>query len=446
MREIIARGGDVPATAVVEDGQLVEYVEDENFAMVDTIILGRVMNIVPALKAAFVDIGEKKNGFLPIEEPRLMAEEAKQTDPDLPAPRLQTGDRILVQVRREASGAKGAFLTRDISIVGSYVILTPMSTAIGVSSRITYEPRREELRKLGERLSCGEFGLVMRTSTEQQEDRIIRNEVRNLKKIWDEVEKVAATSYAPEVIYRKTGSVDALITDYHPKGITCIITDIPEVYENYRRNYSVFLTDSDPMADRNVLRDCEQALNRRIWLDSGANLVFDQCEAMTVIDVNTSKFTGSKQNRQVIVRTNLEACHEIARQIRLRNIGGIILIDMIDMDTDEERETVLKALTTDFQNDRVKTIIHGYTKLGLIEMTRRRTRRTLRDLFSLPCPRCHGSGYLPKKVLAQDPGEEDVGELVPPDEDEERMDEAREAEKASEPSPGLVPGMEGDKI
>ena len=392
MREIIARGGRVPETAVMEDGQLVEYVQDEGEVLVDTVILGRVDRIVPGLKAAFVDIGDEKNGFLPLEEKNLM-------DPSSPHPLqpLQCGDRVLVQVRREASGEKGAFLSRDISLNGSLVILMPLNTTIGVSARITYEPRRAELKELGEHITGGEFGLVFRTSSEQAESRAIQHEVRSLKSVWAELEKAAATAHAPEIIYQKQGSAEALLIDYLPRGVDSITTDIPEIYENYHRKLDVYLTDSDPLKDRGIEAMRERALARRVWLKSGGSLIIDECEAMTVIDVNTAKSTGTKQDRQVLIRTNLEACHEIARQIRLRNLGGIILIDMIDMDTDEDRQIILNALEMDLKNDRVKTVVHGFTSLGLIEMTRRRTRKTLRQTYARPCPVCHGAGWLPKQ-------------------------------------------------
>ncbi len=383
VREIIAAKGLVQETAVVEDGRLVEFVRDESDAIADTVILGRVERIAPGLRAAFVDIGEEKNGFLPLEETHFEAE------------KLNTGDRVLVQVKREAAGNKGAFLSRDIALAGSYVILLPKSRYVGVSSRITYEPRREELKEMGEHLSGNAFGLVMRTSSENADDYLIRGEIRSLWKTWEELARVAATAHAPSLIYQKTGTAEQLLIDYIPSGVESLTTNISELYENYHRKMNVYFTQDDPIKARGLDRERDRALDRKVWLKSGGNLIIDECEALTVIDVNTAKSTGSKQDRQILIRTNLEACHEIARQVRLRNLGGIILIDMIDMQTDEERAIVLDALTMDFQQDRVKTVIHGFTSLGLIEMTRRRTKKSLRNNYGHICPVCHGAGFLP---------------------------------------------------
>ncbi len=390
MREIIAKGGRIPETAVLEDGQLVEYIQDDGPVLVDSVILGRVERIVPALKAAFVDIGDERNGFLPMEEKNL----------DNPMP-LQTGDKVLVQVRREATGEKGAFLSRDISLTGSLVIFMPKNRTIGVSARIAYEPRREELKELGHKLTGDSFGLVFRTSSEYAEERALANEVRMLKKTWTELDRVAATAHAPETIYQKNGSAEALLIDYLPKGVSSVTTNIPELYETYHRKLEMYLTEEDPMVSRGIRQLRNRAMNRRVWLRSGGSLIFDECEALTVIDVNTSKSTGVKEDRQILIKTNLEACHEIARQIRLRNLGGIILIDMIDMETDEDRRIILEALETDLKADRVKTVVHGFTNLGLIEMTRRRTRKTLRQMYMHPCPTCSGSGWLPRQEEAE---------------------------------------------
>ena len=389
MRELVAHIGAVSETAIVEDGHLVEFVRDDHLVMEDAIILGIVERIVPALQAAFVDIGAEKNGFLPLEERKASATGTWPT--------LQTGDRVLVQVKREPSGDKGAFLSRDISLASSHVIVMPMSLVVGVSSRITYAPRREELHALGEKITAGAFGIVMRTSAETAEDRVIRNEVRKLMTAWDEIIKVAATEHAPSVIYQKSGSAEMLLTDYLPRGIDTVTTDSEAFYDRVRRKMETYLVEENPIETRGLDKERDRGMDRIVWLKSGANLVIDECEALTVIDVNTSKSTGTEMDRQILMRTNMEACHEIARQIRLRNLGGIILIDMIDMASDDDRERILECLEMDLRDDRVKTVIHGFTSLGLIEMTRRRTRPSLRRTFAHPCPTCRGAGFLPNR-------------------------------------------------
>ena len=392
MREIFAGSGTAQVTAVVEDGCLVEYFEDENDALTDTVILGKVSRIVPGLQAAFIDIGQEKNGFLPLNEKKL-SDGARYTGLE---EKLQPGDRVLVQVRREAMGSKGAFLSRDLSLVGSLAIVMPRNTMIGVSSRITSEKQREALKNLGQEITGGRFGIVLRTGSEQADDESVKAEAEELLETWETIRKKAATAHAPSVIYRRPGTVDMLITDYLPKGITTVYTNDQRVYESYHLRLPVVLTRDNPVTAHGLDAECRRALDRRVWLKSGGNLVIDECEALTVIDVNTAKNTGSKKDRQVLMRTNLEACHEIACQIRLRNLGGIIIIDMIDMETEEERAEILAALRRELQQDRVKTVVHGFTELGLVEMTRRRTHRKLRDVFDKTCPMCHGAGYIRK--------------------------------------------------
>ena len=392
MREIFASGGPVQASAVVEDGNLVEFFEDECDALADTVILGKVSRVVPGLQAAFVDIGEEKNGFLPLAEKKL-TDGARYTGLE---EKLQAGDRVLVQVRREAMGSKGAFLSRDLSLAGSFSILMPCNTMVGVSSRITSDNRREALKTLGASITGGSMGIVLRTSAEDAEDESIRTEAEGLIEQWESIRRAAATAHAPSVIYRKPGSVDQLITDYLPKGIAAVYTNDRRVYEQYQHTLPVTYSSDDPITSRGLDHQCRRALERKVWLKSGGNLVIDECEALTVIDVNSAKNTGTRKDRRVLMRTNLEACQEIARQIRLRNLGGIIIIDMIDMETDDERSLVLEALQAELLNDRVKTVVHGFTELGLIEMTRRRTHRKVRDYFEQTCPKCRGTGYVPK--------------------------------------------------
>ncbi len=402
MREIIARGGIAPATAVVEDGRLVEYIQDEAGAMADTVLLGKVVRIIPGLQAAFVDIGEEKNGFLPLAEKKL-GEDAVYRGISAA---LQTGDRVLVQVRREAIGTKGAFLSRDISLTGSYTILMPRNTMIGISSRITSESRREELKAAGRRIADRRFGLVMRTSSEDVAEEDIRSEAERLYAVWQEIEQKAATAHAPSVVYQKAGSAEALMTDYLPKGVDSVCTDIQQIYDRYHSQVDVALVEHDPIAARGLENECIHALERKVWLKSGGNLVVDECEALTVIDINSAKSTGGRKDRQVLLRTNIEACREIARQVRLRNLGGIILIDMIDMETEDERRMILDTLQKEFMNDRVKTVIHGFTSLGLVEMTRRRSYRTARECFEMQCPKCRGRGYIPKHLDRQSDSDE----------------------------------------
>ncbi len=382
MREIYIQSGPRREIAVVEDGKLVEYLlEDEGDAAAEAIYVGRVERVVPGMKAAFVDIGQEKNGFLPLEEKN-----------QLHAPKLQSGMSVLVQVRKEAQGSKGAFLSRDISLCGEMVLVMPLNDMIGISSRITDAAQRRALQELGREITGGRFGLVMRSAASEASEDAIREESESLMARWEEIRKAAPTAHVPSMIQSARSQLDMLLDDYRPRGIDCIHTDDEALAAQLQAICEVRLSKPGVMALMGLTRQRDKALERRVWLDSGGNLVIDPCEAMTVIDVNTAKFTGKRQLEETILKLNLEACGEIARQVRLRNLSGIILIDMIDMIADESREKVLEALRSAFAADRVKTVIHGFTSLGLVEMTRKKSRHPLRDDFTQECRHCRGRG------------------------------------------------------
>lgn len=381
MREIYIKSGAIREIALVEDGKLCEYLRDDSNAT-EAIYAGRVERIVPGMKAAFVDIGQEKNGFLPLEERSQTAALSK----------LQTGDTVLVQVKKEAQGTKGAFLTRDLTLCGEYVILMPMNRYVGVSSRIEDEAVRKALMNLGKEISNGTHGLIMRNAAMNASEEDIRAETDELMSVWTCLRNAAPTAHVPSMIHQPRTQLDSLLDDYKHRGIDRIITNDVILVNQLEGIAPVTIATDELMHIARLDHQRDKALQRHVWLDSGASLVIDPCEAMTVIDVNTAKFTGKRDLGETILKTNLEACKEIARQVRLRNLSGIILIDMIDMDLPEHHQQVLEALRQAFANDRVKTVIHGFTSLGLIEMTRKKSRMPLRDEWTKPCHACHGSG------------------------------------------------------
>ncbi len=382
MREIYIKSGVPQEIALVEDGKLCEYLRDESAASTEAIYAGRVERIVPGMKAAFVDIGQEKNGFLPLEERSQTAA----------VPKLQTGDTVLVQVKKEAQGSKGAFLTRDITLCGENVILMPMNRYVGVSSRIVDEAARKALVAQGKQIANGEYGLIMRNAALNASEEDIRVEVDALTAAWQDIRSAAPTAHVPSMVHKPRTQLDSLLDDYKYRGIDRIVTNDAVLAKQLESIAPVMLASDELMHIARLDHQRDKALQRHVWLDSGASLVIDPCEAMTVIDVNTAKFTGKRDLEQTILKTNLEACKEIARQVRLRNVAGIILIDMIDMENDEHRQQVLDALREAFAADRVKTVIHGFTSLGLIEMTRKKSRVHLRDEWTRPCAVCHGTG------------------------------------------------------
>ena len=356
--------------AVSEDARLTEYIPVQRSDQTGQILTGLVDRLMPGLDAAFVDIGRKKNAFLPLRE-----NSQTFTGPD-----LHSGDRILVQIRKEETGSKGAYLTRDLTIPGSRLILMPLNRHIGVSARVQDEISRSRLLQLGRALSLEtnylllssnqlnsdispagsseaammedepRFGLILRESALDASEENLRQELSELLERWTAIQSGSIPAVSPaEELYR----------DYAPRGISAI-------HENV-------------LLPASLLHQLREASSRRITLPHGGNIGIDPCEAMTVIDVNSASDSGSGNRRQTVLRTNLEACREIMIQIRLRNLSGILILDMIDMDRKEDSEMVLHALHDAFQEDRCKTVIHGYTNLGLIEMTRKRTRASWQE-------------------------------------------------------------------
>lgn len=370
MREIYIRKTDGLDIAVVEDGRLVEYFPAEDESSSEAIILGKVERIMPGMKAAFVQIGQEKCGFLPLEE---------RNCPDLP--KLQTGMPVLVQVRKEAQGVKGAFLSRDINLCGEFVLFSPMNRMTAVSSRITKEKHRKALKDLAKDISGGEFGLIMRSASHKADEVLIREEVEALRTCWEAIRKAAPTAHVPSVLHASRSTLDLVLADYHPRGIDRICTNDASLTHRLSFFAPVTVMGDNLFDVARISNQLKTGLDRRVWLESGGNLVFDPCEAMTVIDVNTAKFTGKNALADTVLTTNLEGCEEIARQVRLRNLSGIIIIDMIDMISREHHHAVLEALNRVFAADRVKTVVHGFTSLGLVEMTRKRSRPPLREML-----------------------------------------------------------------
>lgn len=343
MRREILYGADF--CAVTENGRLVEYIplEDADQAGAGSLVLGRVDRLMPGLDCAFVDVGRKKSGFLPM----------KEDSRSFRGGPLRSGETLLLQIRKEETGEKGVFLTRDVSLPGTGVILMPMNRFVGVSGRIADETERQRLRETGKRIAGDRFGLVMRLAAERMAEEALRQETEALLEKWERLLEKSRTGKAGDVLHRES-EAERLAADYRGRGID----GIREV----------------PALDAELSRQLKAAGERRIALPGGGNLVLDRCEAMTVIDVNTASDHSGQNKAATVLETNLEACESAAEQIRLRNLSGIVILDMIDMAAEEDREQVLERLRQCFARDRVKTVIHGWTRLGLIEMTRKRGR------------------------------------------------------------------------
>ena len=329
--------------AVSEEGRLVEYLKVRTGFAAGQILRGRVERMMPGLEAAFVDIGARKAGFLPLRE----------NSETFTEPPVRSGDTVLVQIRREENGGKGALLSRDLSLPGSHLILMPRNRHAGVSARVTDPEERARLRETAVRISGGKCGIVMREASLHAAEDVLAAEWDDLWRQWENLRNGDLPS---------GGAGEELLRDYTPRGITRV------VYEK------------EMTAD--LIRQLKESENRKIRLPHGGNIVVDRCEALTVIDVNSGADAGEGNRRETALRTNLEACREIMIQTRLRNLAGILILDLIDMDWEEDRKRVREALEEAFREDRNKTVIHGYTSLGLMEMTRKRSRATWQETQS----------------------------------------------------------------
>jgi len=406
--------------ALLEGGQVVEfYIERKGDAsFVGNIYKGRVVKVLKGMQACFVDIGLDKAAFLYVDDikggikevyPFLEGEE--ETD-IIPKPDfkdvsiedlVQEGQEILVQVAKDPIGTKGARVTSRITLPGRYVVLMPVMEHIGISRKIEDEDKRKELKDLATRIKPAGFGLIMRTVSEDATEEEIQKDIDFLFLLWDNIQKKKDKVHAPSLIHSEfdlvlrslrdfmTQNVDRMIIDNHIEWQR--LKEFAQIYFPRIADKIEFYEGEEPIFDAfGIEVDLDRALERKVWLKSGGYIVIDQTEAMTVIDVNTGKFVGKENLEDTILRTNLEAVKEIAYQIRLRNLGGIILIDFIDMEKEENKQKIINAMTEAMKKDRAKTTIYNITELGIVQMTRKRTRESLEQILCDNCPYCEGKG------------------------------------------------------
>jgi len=399
--------------AILEDGVLAQVMVERGEPLAGNVYKGRVASVLPGMEAAFVDVGLERNAFLPladIRSERIGGEELE--DPigqGRIAERLRVGQEILVQVTKEPRGSKGARVTTYVALPGHYIVLMPTVSGLGVSRRIEREGERRRLRSIAERLrptQAGDgdrMGLIVRTAAEGMGERDLDDDVRFLLRVWDGVMARARTARAPALLYQDLGLVGRVVRDLFTEEVDRFVVDSPQELERIRSLLAPFpaglvervqlYTDARPLFEAHgVEREIERALHRKVWLRSGGYLVVDRTEAATVIDVNTGKYVGKTDQPSTILRTNLEAVEEAARQIRLRDIGGIILIDFIDMESEKHRRRVVAALGEAVKRDRTKIHIIDLTGLGLVELTRKRVYQSLDEIMRVPCPYCEGRG------------------------------------------------------
>lgn len=410
---------------LLEGGQVVEfYIERKRDAsLVGNIYKGKVVKILPGMQSAFVDIGLEKAAFLyvddimtEVEDYAPFIEEEEKSSPTeifskkrrrlLPIEEIiQEGQEILVQVSKNPIGSKGARVTSYVTLAGRYLVLMPNVEHIGISRRIADEDERTRLKAIVENIKPKGYGLIIRTASEGCTEEEIRKDMEFLLLLSENAQRKKDKVSAPSLLYSDLDLALRSVRDLMSQDVERLVIDSEEEYESIKEFVKTYFpkllskielyNDNDSIFDAfGVELDISRALGRRVWLKSGGYIVTDQTEAMTVIDVNTGKFVGKEDLEDTILKTNLEAVKEIAYQIRLRNLGGIIIIDFIDMENLENREKVFNAFSEAMKKDKAKNTILHISELGLIQMTRKRVRESLGRTLCEACPYCEGKGFV----------------------------------------------------
>lgn len=393
--------------AFVENGELIEFhIESNNHnKIVGNIYKGQVVNVLSGMQAAFVDIGLHRNGYLYVGD--YLVDNSDISSFKLPSElKISTGDKILVQVVKDEVGAKGARITCNISLPGRLLVLMPGMDYVGVSSKITDEEKRTELSAIVEAIRPKNMGFILRTASENATEEEIAADASYLLSLWENIQEKYKSAKVKDCIHSEGNLYNRVIRDLYRKDINAIYVNDTSVYNEVKSLISRIAGDSDTdivkLYDRagdmftafKLNTQIDRLTERQVWLKNGAHLVFDYSEALTVIDVNTGKFVGDNNLEETVFVTNMLAAKEIGRQLRLRNIGGIIIVDFIDMELEEHRKMVLETLKEILKEDRIKCTVMGMTNLGLVEITRKKTRNNAASTMMSVCPYCEGEGRI----------------------------------------------------
>jgi ribonuclease E len=389
---------------VLEDDVIVEHyvTRAEDRSIVGNVYLGRVQNVLPGMEASFVDIGTARNGVLYASEVGIAGDEGEEI------PRIETvlspGQPILVQVTKDPMRAKGARLTALVSMAGRHLVLVPRAKSLGVSRRLP-DNERARLREIAQDLRRDGYGLIVRTAAEGAGRADLERDLDRLVESWKEVSSSAERANAPALLYEEPELELKVIRDLFNRAISKCVVDDPKLEDMLRSYVRQTTPDLDhrlelyegvlPIFEEyRVAEQIRKSLERKVWLPSGGHIVIDRTEAMTVIDVNTGKFVGKSNLEETVYKTNVEAAAEVARQLRLRDIGGIIVIDFIDMENVRNRDGVAASFRHELERDRSRTQVYDISPLGLVQMTRKGVSSGIVEAFSDPCPTCEGRGIL----------------------------------------------------
>ena len=428
--------------ALLEGGILNElFIELPDFQrLVGNIYKGRIQNVIPGMQASFIDVGHEINAFLPfseignLENPSNFSfsdnedEEEPQKEPNKkyqkkkpnrlksndPAKFLKINEDILVQVIKEPFSGKGPRVTTDISIPGSLMVLVPNANYIGISRKITDKYEKRRLRRIAKEFKPEGYGLIIRTIAQGKDDSTIKSDFDRVWERWAELEAKVKSKDAPALVYKDFTTSDQVIRDLFTADISRLVVDSKPLYKRILN----YINDIDPALGKklelkkgkgsifdeySIEEQYDKSLKRKVWMKSGAHLVIEHTEAMLVIDVNSGRFIGKKDQEQNSLKINLESAREVARQLRLRDIGGLIVIDFIDLQKEENRKKVFDELKNALKGDRAKVSLTEFSTFGLLEMTRQRIRLSLLHTVSNDCPTCKGLGRIstPDTVLTR---------------------------------------------
>ncbi len=428
-KRIVVNAGLIETRLAVQTGNLLTelYVEREGRrSIVSNIYKGVVTNVLPGMQAAFVDIGLHKDAFLYAgdytenlgEDDRDLGREGDEdTDLDVveSEPRrdpsmsieemLHKGQEILVQVSKESLGTKGARVTSFVSLPGRSIVYMPQARHIGVSRRIRDDDERERLRSIVKGLRPPAGGFIVRTVAEGKGEEELTADIQFLSRLWSQIQDRFGAARAPSLIHEEMDLTFRVVRDLFSAEVDEFLVDNRETYDKcvayasslvpqLAPRLKLYESDTPIFEATGIEKEIDKALRRRVWLKSGGYIVIDHTEALVAIDVNTGKYVGKRDFEETVLKINLEAVTEAVRQIRLRDLGGIIIIDFIDMERPEHRDQVFKALMRVLTDDKARTHVLEISELGLVEMTRKRVRQSLRSLFCQPCPTCKGSGVV----------------------------------------------------
>jgi ribonuclease G len=443
IKEIIINSSTTQTrVAITEDGNLVDFFVDypENRRMVGDIYLGKVARVLPGIKAAFIDIGMEHDAFLHFSDigartkqfQDMLGEDSeidddedddlalkedtsntpnKETRKEIPAhnviPKLHKGQEILIQITKEPVNNKGVRVTSSVSLPGRFCVLLPFDNKVGVSKKISEYKERRRLRHIARSILPNNYGLIIRTVARNQDEELLRDDLRNLVKTWEQIQTTIKSETPPSLIYQDLNTTSSVIRDLFTPDISKVFIDSRKLFKQIK-NYVELIQPS--LADKiesfksgnsifdafKIEEQIKTLMGRRVQLPSGGYLIIEHTEAMVVIDVNSGRYAKSKEQELNSLKTDLEAAREICRQLRLRDIGGIIVIDFIDLEDEKNRKKIYDELRKEFRKDRAKVSVLPMSDFGLVQITRQRIRQNIMQAMKEVCPYCLGTGLLTK--------------------------------------------------